>query len=206
MKLNKGRIEFETAQAQGEFGYVKGEAKWAQVLEADQFGNFSINMSGMYVDDLKGKLELMQNAAYQEVIDAGKEATKAPLYKNKDGETFINFKLPEINIYKNNIANKIIIYDASGDIIADWGKLIGNGSVVKIKYRITPYYMQSTKQVGISYKFYAVQVIKLVKYAPGKDSGFGDETDGNTGFGYDDKNVEAQTQAGTVDTSEDIPF
>jgi hypothetical protein len=68
------------------------------------------------------------------------------------------------------------MYDAGGNLVTDWDKLVGNGSKVKIKYRVAPYYMSSTKMVGLSFKFYAVQVINLVEFKQG-DKGFGDETD-----------------------------
>ena len=68
------------------------------------------------------------------------------------------------------------MFDAGGNSMPDWDSLVGNGSLVKVKYRIAPYYMGSTKMVGISYKFYAVQVITLEEYSGGGESGFGDET------------------------------
>ena len=76
------------------------------------------------------------------------------------------------------------MYDAGGNKVVDWDKLVGNGSVVKVKYRVAPYYMSSTKMVGISYSFYAVQVINLVEFSQG-DSGFGGESGGGSDAPFD---------------------
>lgn len=179
-KFNKGKVTFENEASEAKFGYVKGEAKWAQLLEPDQFGNYSINMYGDNVVELKEELEAMRDSAYDEVVEAGKKANKVDVTKFDDeGKEFIGFKLPETN-YEGK-PNKIVMYDAAGNKVDDWDKLVGNGSLVKIKYRVSPYYMASTKNVGISYKFYAVQVINLVEYQGG-DSGFGDETSDDSPF------------------------
>jgi hypothetical protein len=82
------------------------------------------------------------------------------------------------------------MYDAGGNKVEEWDKLVGNGSLVKVKFQARPYYMNSTKMVGTSLKFYAMQVINLVQYSAGGDSGFGDETSADSGF----------------DLAEDVPF
>ena len=182
-KINKGKIEFENEASQAKFGYVKGEAKWAQVLEIDQFGNFSIDMYGDDVVELEDELVAMRDSAYEEVIEAGKKAEKADvLREDDDGRSLLKFKLPELN-YKGE-ANNIVMYNDNGKKVDDWSELVGNGSIVKIKYRAAPYYMASTKKVGVSLKFYAVQVINLVEYV-GQDEGFGDESDGKAPFDVD---------------------
>ena len=98
---------------------------------------------------------------------------RATSTEDEEGVKHLAFKLPE-NDFEGN-PNKITMYNVSGKKVDDWDKLVGNGSTVKIKYRIAPYYMASTKMVGISFKFYACQVITLVEFKK-QDSGFGDET------------------------------
>jgi len=182
----KGKVTFTEEGSEAQFGYVKGEAKWAKVLEVDDYGNYSISLYGDQVAELKEELESMQKSAAKEVEELGKKYELAPLFKtDNDGKQFLGFKLPEKNYQGED--NHIDIYDAGGNKIEDWDKLVGNGSVVKLKYRIAPYYMGSTKMVGISYKFYAIQVIKLVEYTAG-DRGFGDETD-KTPFDTDAENT-----------------
>jgi len=179
-KINKGKVTFEEESSQAAFGYTKGECKWAKILEIDDYGNYSISMYGDEVVELKEELEAMRDSAAKEVEELGKKYELADVIKTDgDGKQFIGFKLPE-NDYEGN-PNKITMYDAGGAKVEDWDELVGNGSIVKIKYRIAPYYMSSTKMVGVSFKFYACQVINHVKYAQG-NSGFGDETDDQAPF------------------------
>ncbi len=180
-KINKGKVTFEKAEAQ--FGYVKGECKWAKILDIDDYGNYSISMYGDEVVELEEELKGLRDEAAGEIEALGKPFDVADVIKtDSDGNKFIGFKLPE-NDYEGN-ANTIKMYDAGGTLIEGWDELVGNGSKVKIKYRVAPYYMSSTKMVGLSFKFYAVQVIEHVKYTQG-DSGFGDETDGQAPFDAD---------------------
>ena len=179
-KITKGRVEFENEASQPKFGYVKGTCKWAKVLDVDDYGNYSISLYGDDVLEMEEELKAMQESAAKEIEDLGKKYVLADLFKeDNEGNKFLGFKLPEKKY--DGTDNKIDIYDAGGNKVDDWDKLIGNGSVIKLKYRIAPYYMSSTKMVGISYKFYAIQVINLVEYTQG-DSGFGDETSGEAPF------------------------
>jgi hypothetical protein len=179
VKFEKGRAKFEGDDAV-KFGYLKGTCKWAHILDTDLYGKYSIDLYGEEVEEHIPEFEEMRDAAYDAVIAEGKKvAGKADVYKVNDdtGEKYIHFKLDEVN-FKGE-PNKIKIYDVTGkEVTDDWDKLIGNGSLVKIKYKVSPYYMASTKMVGVSYKFYAIQVIKLEEYAP-QDKGFGDESDGS---------------------------
>ena len=58
----------------------------------------------------------------------------------------------------------------------DKSTAVGNGSTVKIAVEPFPYVMQSTKQVGVSLRLKAMQVIDLVEY--GAPSSIFDEEDG----------------------------
>ncbi len=174
--IKAGRITFTEAASEGVFGYLKGTCKWAELLTVGMYGTYGIKMYGDGVAELETELKAMQDSAFDEVIALGKKATKADLYKEEDdGTQYLGFKLKE-NKY-DGTPNKISFFDAGGTQVDDWDKLVGNGSTVKIKYRIAPYYMASTKMVGISYSFYAVQVINLKEFSgAGGDSGFGDES------------------------------
>ena len=182
VKFNKGKCIFEGDDSV-KFGYVKGTAKWAHVLKPNEFGNFGIDLYGEGIEALIPELEEMRDTAYDLVVAEGKKATKADVYKqDEDGNKYIQFKLSELDF--EGKPNKIKVYDIHGKLVEDWDKLIGNGSTVKIKYRAKPYYMSSSKMVGISYRFYAVQVIDLVEYQGG-DAGFGDESDSDAPFDTD---------------------
>ncbi len=179
--INKGKVTFTEAASEAKFGYLKGEAKWAELLKPGMYGTFGIKLYGDEVLELREELEAMQDSAFKEVEELGKKAIKADLYKeDEDGKEFLAFKLKETKF--DGTPNKITMYDVGGNKVDDWDKLVGNGSIVKIKYRIAPYYMASTKMVGISYNFYAVQVIELKEYSGGGDSGFGDETSSDAPF------------------------
>jgi len=177
--IKAGKITFTEAASEGKFGYLKGTCKWAELLAVGMYGTYGIKMYGDEVVELKEELTAMQDSAYKEVEELGKKAQKADLFKEEeDGTQYLGFKLKENN-YQGE-PNKITFFDAGGVQVNDWDKLVGNGSTVKIKYRMAPYYMASTKMVGISYNFYAVQVINLKEFSKG-DSGFSDETsDGGT--------------------------
>lgn len=184
LKIAKGRAKFEGLDPI--FGYVKGTAKWAQVLKADEYGNYSISLYGKDVEELEEELSSYLDEAYEAVVAAGKKAVKADIFKvDQDGEKFIGFKLPETKY--DGEPNSIKIYDVTGKLVEDWDKLIGNGSKVKIKYMVKPYYMPSTKMVGLSFRFYALQVLDLVEYSGGGDSGFTDESSSSAPFDTDNE-------------------
>ena len=170
-------------ETEAQFGYIKGTAKWAHILEPNQYDSFSIDIYGEEVEQLVDEvLSVLQSDGAKEVDAAGKKYQLADLYKTNEetGEKYLQFKLKDKD-YEGK-QNKIKLYDAGGSLVTEWDKLIGNGSIVKIKYRSAPYYMNSTKMVGVSNRFYAVQVIKLEEYKGGADAGFGDETsEGSSG-------------------------
>jgi len=180
--VDKGRVKFE--EVENVFGYVKGTTQWAQILDLDLYGNYSVNLYGDDVVEMKEEIESIISDASKEVEKIGKKyeghnVAKA-LKMDDDGKEYIAFKLPPENWKKET--QSVVMYDAGGNKIDDWDKLVGNGSTVKIKYMISPYYMASSKTVGVSFKFYAMQVIDLVEYTGKADSGFSDETSGDAPF------------------------
>ena len=172
VKISKGRATFDREATK--FGYIKGEAKWCKFLKEDDYGNYSVNIYGDEVEDLIVELEAMRDEAVAAVEALGKKAIPADVYKvDDDGNKFIGFKLKSTD-YEGK-PTSITVYDVGGTKVSDWDKEVGNGSKIKIKYRVAPYYMASTKMVGLSFRWYAMQVIDLVEYNS-SDSGFGDES------------------------------
>ena len=168
-------------KTEAEFGYVKGMSKWAKVLEVGQFGSYTIDVYGEDIENMVEGMEALRDKGAAEVEAAGKKYQLADVIKeDADGKKFIQFKLPPEN-FKGE-AQAPTIYDKHGSKDEEWDKLIGNGSTVKVKYMAKPYYMNSTKMVGVSYKFYAVQVINLEEYSGGGELGFGDETEDGAPF------------------------
>jgi hypothetical protein len=178
--VNKGKVLF--SKEDSTWKYIKGTTKWGHILEPNQFDAFSIDLYGEDVEALAEELENLTDEAYQAVEEVGKKiAGKADIFKvdEETGKKYLQFKL---NAEYDGKPNKIDIYDVTGKKVTDeWDKLIGNGSTVKVKVQFKPYYMSSSKMVGLSKKFYALQVLDLVEYG-GADSGFGDETDGDVPF------------------------
>lgn len=59
----------------------------------------------------------------------------------------------------------------------DGSQMVGNGSTIKVAVEPVPYVMQSTKQVGVSLRLKAMQVINLIEYGAPSTDVF-DEEDG----------------------------
>lgn len=151
--------------------YLEGTVKWANIIEPNQFGQFSINLypEQSELDKYVERLEAIRGSAAEEVEAAGKKINGlADVVKEDDeGEQFIQAKLPLEGYEGKN--NKIDVYDIKGELIQDFDKLVGNGSKIKAKLYVKPYYMNSNKMVGISTKFYAIQLVDLIEYGA-KDS------------------------------------
>ena len=183
-KYQNGVWVFE--EVEPKFGFMKGEAKWAHILKPSQYDKYSIDLYGDEVIEHIPVFEEMAQKAAEEIKQAGKKvALVADVYKeNDEGVKYIQFKKAATG--KEGPIPHPPIYDVYGNLVEDWDKLIGNGSIVKVKYVAKPYYMAATKTVGISYKLLALQVIKLVEYTEG-GGGFGDESGG--GFGEESEDV-----------------
>ena len=91
LKVAKGRAKFEGLDPI--FGYVKGTSKWAQVLKADEYGNYRTNTAnGTYTEPLYRSL------------DVGRAITQCN--KNRNGvynrlgnRTFLKVNIPSSGYY-----------------------------------------------------------------------------------------------------------
>ena len=174
---------------------IKGNAKWAKVFEPDtKFvpeGEYSIQVSlpeeqaaevceqldnmaqaklaEAVKDNPKLKTVLSTRKSYEAEVDddgnpTGNIIIKSKLkarVKSRDGQTF---------------EQKPMVVDAKRTPM-EGNVLVGNGSLVNVAVEPIPYVMQSTKQVGVSLRLKAVQVINLVEYGNSSSSIF-DEEDG----------------------------
>jgi hypothetical protein len=174
---------------------IKGNAKWAKVFEPDtKFvpeGEYSIQVSlpeaqaaevceqldnmaqaklaEAVKDNPKLKTVLSTRKSYESEVDddgnpTGNVIIKSKLkarVKSRDGQTF---------------EQKPMVVDAKRTPM-EGNVLVGNGSLVNVAVEPIPYVMQSTKQVGVSLRLKAVQVINLVEYGNNSSSIF-DEEDG----------------------------
>lgn len=166
----KGRVSFVTKKEDGttdlfsHFGRITGKAKWCKVLEPDQYDNYAVDI---FTDltHIKEEIETIAQKTKELTEAAGKKVNGIQDYikETNDGEEYVQFKRKGTK--GDGTANTPPkIYDVQGRQVEGWDKLIGNGSQLGVAYMLSPYYMASTKMVGVSIKFYAVQVIKLEEY------------------------------------------
>lgn len=156
----KGDMEFDAVFAVT----PRGLSKWCKWDVPSDYGKFAVDLYLNNTDTEKftEALETMRDNAYDQVVDAGKRVSgKADVFKTDDeGNVFFTFKVDAAKVEKG----KITIVDKYGKVDDTFDKKIGNGSTIKVKYMAKPYYMQSTKQVGVSLRLLAIQVIDLVEY------------------------------------------
>lgn len=70
------------------------------------------------------------------------------------------------------LEKKIAVYDSA---LNPTKVLIGNGSIIKVSFTVSPYYLATTKSVGLSLRLSAVQILKLIEYTGEVDYGFTNE-------------------------------
>jgi hypothetical protein len=172
---------------------IKGNAQWAKVFEPDtKFvpeGEYSIEVSlpeeqaadvceqldslaqnkleEAVKDNPKLKTVLSTRKSYKQEVDDNGNPTGNIIFKTKlkarvksrDGQTF---------------EQKPMVVDAKRTPMTQ-NVLVGNGSLVNVAAEPIPYVMQSTKQVGVSLRLKAVQVINLVEYASNSSAIFDEE-------------------------------
>lgn len=99
----------------------------------------------------------------------------------------------------SSMPKKLPLFDAKRNPMTDnvWG-----GSVLKVAFEYMPYYNPATKQVGVSLRMSAVQVIELVSSGGGnaQNFGFGDED----GFVASAKEAEQEQGASHDITEEEL--
>ena len=154
--------------------YVKGTGQWINVVDVDEYGKWSVNLYGDEVLALETELQAYLDEAVAFAKEQGKDVKAvADLYKEYDGKRYIQFKKPQYD--EDTEGPKL--YNVHGDeVTGTFKKPIGGGSTVRVRAMIKPYYMASTKTVGLTYKLLAMQIIENKEYKGA--SGFGDESGG----------------------------
>ena len=173
---------------------IKGNSKWAKVFEPDtRFvpeGEDSIQVVMPEAESVAvcEQLETLVDQEYDKSVK-DKPALKANLSKravfekevdqngNETGNVVFKTKLKAAIKSKDGRVyhQKVSVVDAKKQPL-DPATAVGNGSLVKVAVEPFPYMMQSTKQVGVSLRLKAVQVIDLVEYGNVADAF--DEEDG----------------------------
>lgn len=100
----------------------------------------------------------------------GKKFMEADLFdENEDGTITIKMKAKARITTREGqtVETKIPLFDAKNKPISD---KIGGGSTIRVNFQPIPYYMASTKMMGISYRIKAVQVIDLKMWDGDEDA------------------------------------
>ena len=183
----------------------RGEALWCKVKEPDYQFNAKGILSTKLVCDPNDetvqafieKLEELRDLAYDETVETmgvkAKGIVKKDVYDehlDADGE---DTRLIEFKFAMKDVDDKdkwIRVVDSKRNEIKDI-PLVGNGSIIKCSAYANPYYMASSKTVGISLIWEQMQLINLIAYGGTDDF---DDEDGyvandSDDFGDEDEEV-----------------
>lgn len=164
---------------------IKGKAMWAKVFEPDT--NFDID--GVYSIEVVMPEDEAASVCEQldEFLDEEFASKVKANPKLKNSLSMRKPYFPEVDKNGDETGNIVFRtkkkakgkkrdgtpYEAAPPVVQDAkrnpikGVLIGNDSIVKVALTARPYLMQSTKQVGLTLRLNAVQVIKLEEYRGG---------------------------------------
>ena len=135
-----------------------------------------------YVSKLEAELERFIETNPKEIKSPAFGKKRADLYDveyddegNETGRVIFKFKLKPFFGRDNQYSQSPKLFDAQGrkyDPLPN----VGNDSVAKIHGEMFPYYMESSKEAGVSLRCNNVQVLELVEFSSGDENPFGDES------------------------------
>ena len=173
---------------------IKGKSLWSKVFDPDtrfvEEGEYSTQVVVPEAEAAQvcEQLDALIDEEFNKIVK-DKPALKATLSKrpvtepdiDQDGNATGNV------VFKSKLKAKIrsktgAVYNQKPNVVdakrnpMTGIQLVGNGSLVKIAVEPITYYMPSSKQVGVSLRLKAMQVIDLVEHGvPSADSLFDDE-------------------------------
>lgn len=174
----------------------KGKALWCKFKEPDtKFnakGEFSTELvcdpNDPAVKEYIQKLERVVDIAYKETCETlgpakARDVRKAAVYKeevdqngNLTGNIVFKYKLKDLTDRRDRgDSAEIVVVDAKRNKLGKDAPLVGNGSVIRVVSYANPYFMASTKTIGLSHIWGKMQVIELVEFSGGGDDDFADE-------------------------------
>jgi hypothetical protein len=175
------------------FTTPKGKALWCKNIEPDRKFNDKGDLTTSLVcdpNDEKVKefiklLEDLRDQAFNETKESlGEAKAKAvkvrPVFSehtdrdgNSTGEILFKLKLKDVDEKKElGRQSAIATFDAKKGLIAN-PPAVGNDSVIRCAGFANPYYMASTKEVGVSLIWQKMQIIELQSLGGGDE--FGEE-------------------------------
>ena len=155
----------------------------------------------------------IQDKAFDEAVSEANAMNKKKIHKSdlyfedEEGNVYLKFKQNAVIKKKDGstVNAKIAHFDSKGKPI---DVTVGRDSVIRLSFTAAPYFMQSTKQVGLSLRPVAVQVIKLNEFggSSAEDYGFSAEEEGYEAFkeeapfdSLDEDEVESRKAVGATD-------
>lgn len=201
-----------TVKGEG-FTTPKGKALWCKSVEPERkFNDKGDLMTSLICDpndeDVKAfikTLEELRDQAFKETCESlgpakAKVIKARPVFQpdtDKEGnETgMIVFKLKLSNVDDKKEAGrqyKLVVVDAKKNKI-EHPPEVGNGSTIRCAGFANPYYMASTKEVGVSLMWAKMQILDLVEFGGSDDFA---EEDGYSASSYGTESL----------TAEEVPF
>lgn len=188
----------------------KGKTLWCKFKEPDT----KFNTKGEYSTELIcdpnnpavqayiSKLEELRDIAYNETCETlgaakAKAVRKADVYKeevdqngNETGNVVFKYRLKDLTDRADRgDSTEIIVVDAKKNKLSQKeAPFVGNGSEVRVVSYASPYYMASTKTIGVSHIWSKMQIIDLVEFSGGGDGDDFDEEDGFEDTSFDNTN------------------
>jgi len=174
---------------------IKGKALWSKVFEPDtRFvpeGEYSVQVvvPETEAQDVCEQLDAMVKAKLEETVkEQPKLKTVLSTRQSYEDDTDEAGNPTGNLVFKTKMKARIKsrngqVYEQKPAVVdakrtpMDGNQLVGNGSIIKVAVEPVPYMMQSTKQVGVSLRLKAVQILELVEYGNNTNSIF-DEEDG----------------------------
>lgn len=168
--------------------FSKNEYKTGLLLKADEeatdkfieFVNGLVNESlAKAVEDLKKEGKV---AAAKQVVK--RFPYKVELDKETGEETgFIEFNFSTQATSKDGKQRKMRLFDAIAKDINPSEVKVGGGSIIKVNFTPSPYYMAASKEAGVKFYLNAVQILDLVEFGGGRASDYGFEEE-EEGYSY----------------------
>jgi hypothetical protein len=189
----------------------KGQAVWCKVTEPDRkFDPEGTLSTDLVLDpnapDVKAfieRLEALQDKAFEETKESmgakAAQVKKRNFYADEydqdgspTGKIVFKFKLKNVDARREKgQQHEIQVVDANKQAVKPV-PLVGNGSTIRVASYVYPYYMASTKELGLSMLWSKMQIIDLVEYSGGKgddfdtEDGYAASSSGAESFGDDD--------------------
>lgn len=114
---------------------------------------------------------------------------KDELDKDTGEETgFIELNFSTQAVSKDGKPRKMRLFDAKGESISPDDVKVAGGSVIKVNFTPSNYYMAASKEAGVKLYLNAVQIIDLVEFGGGSASDFGFEEE--EGYTYEANTAE----------------